>query len=272
MAGYGWITFLSDYGLEDNFVGVCHGVMARIAPDARVIDLSHAIQPQDVRHGATVLALSMPFVPRAVHLAVVDPTVGGERRLVAVEAGGHTLVGPDNGLLGWAAEELGGIDRAHAIDSPAHRLEPVSRTFHGRDVLAPAAAHVAAGTDLAELGPAVDPAGLVRLDPLVPRVDGDQVHGNVLLVDHFGNVALNVGREELERVGVALGDRVEVRIGGRAHRLPFAETFSSVPAGGLVLHEDSSRRLAVAVNQGRAAEHLQARSGDPVVVARVAAE
>jgi S-adenosyl-L-methionine hydrolase (adenosine-forming) len=272
MAGHEWITFLSDYGLEDNFVGVCHGVMARIAPHARVIDLSHAIQPQDVRQGATVLAQSMPFVPRAVHLAVVDPGVGGERGLVAIEAGGHTLVGPDNGLLGPAAEQLGGIDRAHAIQSPAHRLEPVSRTFHGRDVLAPAAAHVAAGTDLAELGPAVDPAGLVRLAPLVSRVDGDRIHGNVLLVDHFGNVALNVGREQLERVGVAPGDRVEVRIGGQTHRLPFGETFSSVPAGRMVLHEDSSRRLAVAVNQGRAAERLRARPGDPVVVARVAAE
>ena len=272
MAGYEWITFLSDYGLEDNFVGVCHGVMARIAPHARVIDLTHAIQPQDVRHGATVLAQAMPFLPRAVHLAVVDPTVGTGRALVAVEAGGHVLVGPDNGLLGWAAEELGGIDRAHALQSPAHRLEPVSRTFHGRDVLAPAAAHIAAGADLAELGPAVDPTGLVRLNPLVSRVDDGQVHGNVLLVDHFGNVALNVGREELERVGVTVGDPVEVRIGGRTHRLPFAETFGSVPAGRLLLHEDSSRRLAVAVNQGRAAELLQARAGDPVVVARAAAE
>jgi S-adenosyl-L-methionine hydrolase (adenosine-forming) len=272
MGGYEWITFTSDYGLEDNFVGVCHGVMARIAPHARVIDLSHAIQPQDVRHGATVLAQSMPFVPRAVHLAVVDPTVGTERALVAVEAGGHTLVGPDNGLLSWAAEELGGIERAHVLQSQAHRLEPVSRTFHGRDVLAPAAAHVAAGADLAELGPAVDPEELIRLTPLVPRVDDGEIHGNVLLVDHFGNIALNVGREELERVGVALGDPVEVRIGGQTHRLPFAETFSSVPAGRLVLHEDSSRRLAVALNQGRAAELLGARPGDPVVVARVAAD
>src|SRR5437867_7028412 len=115
MAGYEWITFTSDYGLEDNFVGVCHGVMARIAPHARVIDLSHAIQPQDVRQGATVLAQSMPYVPRAVHLAVVDPGVGGERGLVAIEAGGHTLVGPDNGLLALAAEALGGVHRAHAI-------------------------------------------------------------------------------------------------------------------------------------------------------------
>jgi hypothetical protein len=272
MAGYEWITFTSDYGLEDNFVGVCHGVMARIAPHARVIDLSHAIPPQDVRHGATVLAQSVPFLPEAVHLAVVDPTVGTQRGLVAVEAGGHALVGPDNGLLIWAAEKLGGIGRAHTLQNPSYRLEPVSRTFHGRDVLAPAAAHIAAGADLAELGPAVDPEGLVRLTPLVARVDDDQIHGNVLLVDHFGNITLNVSREELERVGVAIGDRVEVRIGGQTQRLPFEETFSSVPAGRLVLHEDSSRLIAVAVNQGRAAERFEARSGDPVVVARVPAE
>jgi S-adenosyl-L-methionine hydrolase (adenosine-forming) len=245
MAGYEWITFLSDYGLEDNFVGVCHGVMAKIAPHARVIDLCHAVPPQDVRHGATVLAQAMPFVPRAVHLAVVDPGVGGERAMVALDAGGHALVGPDNGLLVTAAERLGGVDRAHA--------------------------HLAAGADLADLGPEVDPRRLVRLDPLLARVDGDRVHGNVLLVDHFGNVALNVSREQLERVGVALGDRVEVRIGGQAHRLPFAETFSAVPAGRLVLHEDSFSSLSVAVNQGRAAERLRVRSGDPVVVARVAA-
>jgi S-adenosylmethionine hydrolase len=270
MAGYGWITFLSDYGLEDNFVGVCHGVVARIAPHARVIDLTHAVPPQDVRHGAVVLAQAVPFMPEAVHLAVVDPGVGGERGLVAVEAGGHALVGPDNGLLVWAAERLGGVDRAHALQSGAHRLGRVSRTFHGRDVLAPAAAHLAGGTDLAELGPAVDPRRLVRLDPLVARVDDGRIHGNVLLVDHFGNVTLNVSRQQLESVGVALGDRVEVRIGGRAHRLPFAETFSSVPAGKLVLHEDSSSALSVAVNQGRASERLKARSGDPVVVARVA--
>jgi S-adenosyl-L-methionine hydrolase (adenosine-forming) len=269
MAGYDNITFLSDYGLEDHFVGVCHGVIARIAPNARVIDLSHAIRPQDVRHGATLLAQSVPFLPRAVHLAVVDPTVGGERGMVAVEAGGQVLVGPDNGLLVWAAERLGGVERVHALEKRAYRLEPVSRTFHGRDVFAPAAAHLATGVAPAELGPAVDPAGLVRLTPLASRVEGGQLHGAVLLVDHFGNLSLNLSREELDRVGVGIGDPVEVHIGGQTYRLPFEETFSSVPAGRLVLHEDSFRSLAVAVNQGRAAERLNARSGDPVVVARV---
>jgi hypothetical protein len=268
MAGYEWITFTSDYGLEDHFVGVCHGVMARVAPGVRVIDVSHAVAAQDVRHGALVLAQAVPYLPRAVHLAVVDPGVGTGRGAVAVEAGGQVLVGPDNGLLVWAAEALGGVERAHALEDPAYRLEPVSRTFHGRDVFAPAAAHLAAGVDPGRLGPELDPGRLVRLERPGPRVHGDRVRASVIAVDHFGNLALDLRRQDLERVGVAAGDPVEVRVGGRAHRLAFGETFASVPAGGLVLHEDSFGSLAVAVNRGRAAERLGARPGDPVEVAR----
>jgi S-adenosylmethionine hydrolase len=271
MGGYDWITFTSDYGLEDHFVGVCHGVMARVAPRVRVIDVSHAVRAQDVRHGAVVLAQAVPFLPVAVHLAVVDPGVGTGRGMVVLQAGGQALVGPDNGLLVWAAEALGGVERAHGLGNPAYGLEPVSRTFHGRDVFAPAAAHLAAGVDPAELGPEVDPAGLVRLEATAPRVEGDRVHGRVVLVDHFGNLALDVRRQDLDRMGVAVGDPVEVSVGGRSHRMAFAETFGSVPAGRPVLHEDSFRSLAVAVNQGRAAETLGARPGDPVVVARIAA-
>ncbi len=269
MAGYEWITFLSDYGLDDNFVGVCRGVMAGIAPAARVIDVSHAVSPQDVRQGATVLAQSVPFMPPAVHLAVVDPTVGTRRGSLVVEAGDSVLVGPDNGLLIWAAEALGGMKRAHAVTNTAYQLPRVSRTFHGRDVFAPAAAHVAAGLDPAELGDELDPGSLERLPVSRSRVDDDHIHGEAVLVDHFGNIALNVTREELESVGVALGDRVEVRIAGQVYRMPFQEAFSSVPAGRLVLHEDSFRLLTVAVNQGRASERLNARTGDPVVVGRV---
>jgi S-adenosylmethionine hydrolase len=268
MAGYEWITFTSDYGLEDHFVGVCHGVMARVAPGVRVIDVTHAVAAQDVRHGALVLAQAVPYLPRAVHLAVVDPGVGTGRGMVAVEAGGQVLVGPDNGLLVWAAEALGGAERAHALQSPAYRLEPVSRTFHGRDVFAPAAAHLAAGVDPAELGPEVDPGRLVRLERPGARVDRDRVRTSVVAVDHFGNLALDLGRRDLERAGVAVGDRVEVRVGGRAHRLAFGETFASAPPGDLVLHEDSFGSLALAVNLGRAAERLGARPGDPVEVAR----
>jgi S-adenosyl-L-methionine hydrolase (adenosine-forming) len=269
MAGYDWITFTSDYGLGDHFVGVCHGVMARVAPRARVLDVSHAVAAQDVRHGALVLEQAVPYLPRAVHLAVVDPGVGTGRGMVAVQAGGQALVGPDNGLLVWAAEALGGVERAHALANPAYRLDPVSRTFHGRDVFAPAAAHLAAGIDPAELGPEVDPAGLVRLERAAARVGAGRVGGSVVAVDHFGNLALDLRRQDLQRAGVAAGDPLQVRVGGRAYRAVLAETFASVPAGGLLLHEDSFGSLAVAVNRGRAADRLGAGRGDPVEVVAV---
>jgi S-adenosylmethionine hydrolase len=188
--------------------------------------------------------------------------------MVAVEAGGQVLVGPDNGLLVWAAEALGGVERVHELQNPAYRLEPVSRTFHGRDVFAPAAAHLAAGVEPGELGPALDPGRLVRLERAAARVDGGRMRASVVAVDHFGNLALDLRRGDLERVGVAVGDPVEVRVGGRAHRVVVAETFASVPAGDLVLHEDSFGSLAVAVNLGRAAERLGAGPGDLVEVVR----
>jgi S-adenosyl-L-methionine hydrolase (adenosine-forming) len=268
MAGYDWITFTSDYGLEDHFVGVCHGVMARVAPGVRVLDVSHAVRAQDVRLGALVLAQAVPYLPRAVHLAVVDPGVGTGRGAVAVEAGGQLLVGPDNGLLGWAAEALGGVERAHALENPAYRLARVSRTFHGRDVFAPAAAHLAAGVDPGELGPEVDPGRLVTLERAAARVDRGRVAGRVAAVDHFGNLALDLRRQDLEAAGVAAGDPVEVRVAGCAHRAVLGETFASVPAGDLVVHEDSFGALAVAVNLGRAADRLGAGPGDRVELAR----
>ena len=266
MAGYDWITFTSDYGLEDHFVGVCHGVMARVAPRARVVDVSHAVTAQDVRQGAVLLAQAVPYLPRAVHLAVVDPGVGTGRGMVAVGAGGQVLVGPDNGLLVWAAEALGGVERVHALRNPEFRVEPVSRTFHGRDVFAPAAAHLAAGVDPAELGPELDPDGLVRLERPAARVDGERALASVVAVDHFGNLALDLRRGDLERVGVAVGDPVEVRAGGRAHPATVGDTFASVAAGELVVHEDSFGSLAVAVNLGRAADRLGAGAGDPVEI------
>ncbi|HKE99238.1 MAG TPA: SAM-dependent chlorinase/fluorinase [Actinomycetes bacterium] len=270
MAGFEWITFLSDYGLDDNFVGVCHGVIARTAPAVRVIDITHTIEPQGVRQGAHVLLQSLPFMPRAVHLAVVDPGVGTRRRPVAIEAGDSALVGPDNGLLVWAADTLGGIRRAHEITNRAYQLERISSTFHGRDVFAPVAAHLALGLDLAEVGPALDPAGLERLASSESRVDGGRILGEVVLVDHFDNLQLNIDRGQLGKLGIRIGDRVDVRIAGRRHRMPFAETFGAVPTGRTVLCEDSFRLLCVAVNQGRAAELLQANAGDPVVLGRAA--
>jgi S-adenosylmethionine hydrolase len=266
MAGFDWITFLSDYGLDDNFVGVCHGVIARTAPAARVIDVTHTIEPQDVRQGAHVLAQSIQFLPAAVHLAVVDPSVGTKRRSVVLEAGDSVLVGPDNGLLPWAADALGGVKRAVELTNPAFRLERVSHTFHGRDIFAPAAAHIATGIDLAELGETLDPSTLERLPSSESRVENGRIHGEVVLVDHFDNLQLNIAADQLERIGVRLGDRVDVRTAGRRHRMPYAETFAAVPVGRTVLCEDSFGLLAVSVNQGRAAELMGANAGDEVIV------
>jgi S-adenosyl-L-methionine hydrolase (adenosine-forming) len=165
MPPYQWITFLTDYGWADNFVGVCHGVMARIAPSARIIDVIHLVPAGNIRHGAHVLEQAVPYLPTAVHLAVVDPGVGTSRRAVAVVAGEHVLVGPDNGLLHWAAQQLGGPERAHHLDAQWFQLRPTSATFHGRDVFSPAAAHLADGVDLEELGPAVAVETLASTKP-----------------------------------------------------------------------------------------------------------
>src|SRR5215831_18384539 len=149
------ITFLTDFGLQDDFVGTCHGVMASIAPDARVIDLTHGIEPQAVLQGALVLRNAIHYTPAGVHLAVVDPDVGGNRRALALAtAGGRRFVGPDNGLLTLAADELG-IESAYELAEPRYRLTDVSRTFHARDIFAPAAAYLATGVPIAELGPAI---------------------------------------------------------------------------------------------------------------------
>ena len=268
MTRYDWITFLSDYGLQDSYVGVCHGVMARIAPHARVIDLDHSVARQDVRQGAMVLAQSVAYMPDAVHLAVVDPGVGTARGQVALEAAGRVLVGPDNGLLVWAAAELGGVERVHALADPDYQLSPLSRTFHGRDVFAPAAAHLAAGVELAALGPELDPAGLVRLPVPSATVDGGTLVAEVVSVDHFGNLLLGSGRSELEEAGLRLGDPIQIQVGQRTFSAAVGETFAAVPAGALVVHEDSSRRIAISLNLGRAAERLQARTGDRVVLSR----
>jgi S-adenosylmethionine hydrolase len=159
------ITFLSDYGLDDDFVGVCHGVIARIAPEARVIDVSHGVPRHDIRSGALMLRRALPYFPAGVHLAVVDPEVGAARRAVALRTAeeGRLMVGPDNGLMSLAAMRFGGVIEAVDLVRSPFRLEPTAATFHGRDIFAPIAAHLAAGTPLAEAGDPLDPGELVRL-------------------------------------------------------------------------------------------------------------
>lgn len=261
MASYGWVSLTTDYGLSDGFVAACHGVIARLAPTVRVIDVTHQVRPGDVTGAAAVLAQTVPHLPPAVHVAVVDPGVGTARRAVAVQTAGGLLVGPDNGLLPWAADALGGATAAVELANQDWFLAPVSRTFHGRDVFAPAAARLASGAELAEAGPALDPAGLVRLpDPVVSTGDG-WLEAEVVAVDRFGNVQLAAPGELLTRLGSTL------TVGG----VPAVSggTFADAPAGGLVVLEDSAGRVAVAVNGGRASVVLGASPGDVLRIAAV---
>lgn len=264
-----FLTFMSDYGLEDEFVGVCHGVIKRAAPDVEILDISHAIPPQDLRAGAQVLAQAVTFMPPAVHLAIVDPGVGTRRRAVVIGTNqGPPLVGPDNGLLSLAADALGGAQQAHEITREDLFLKPTSRTFAGRDIFAPVAAKLALGMPPDEVGPPIPIDELVQIDLPTSRVDDDHVHGQIVQADHFGNLQLNVSREELESLGIMLGDAVELRVGGKAHAVHLCQTFAEVPVGKLAVLEDSHRRITIAVNQGSAAKRLEAHRGDPVILAR----
>ncbi|MGN9914717.1 SAM hydrolase/SAM-dependent halogenase family protein [Phytohabitans sp. LJ34] len=256
MGGFEWISLTTDYGLSDGFVAACHGVIARLAPGVRVIDVTHGVAPGDVPRGAAVLAQTVPHLPPAVHIAVVDPGVGTARRGVAARTPGGLLVGPDNGLLPWAADALGGIEALVELANPEWFLPDVSRTFHGRDIFAPVAARLAVGADIADAGPATDPATLVRLaDPVVAVGEG-WLEAEVLTIDRFGNVQLAATGEALDGLGEHL------RVGGvRAVR---GATFAAAAPGGLVVYVDSAGRAAVAINGGRAAVVLSVTPGDVV--------
>ena len=256
-----FVTFLSDFGLQDDFVGTCHGVIKRIAPDVQVIDITHGIPARAVVQGALVLANTVPYMPHGVHLAVIDPGVGGPRRALVLRDGkGRHFVGPDNGLLVPAAAR-DGVMEAHEIVNPAYALEPVSRTFHGRDIFAPAAAHLARGVPLDELGPPIDPSALVHLELPEPHVGRTRIDATVLYVDAFGNMQLNLTREHLEQADVQPGAKLEVEIAGQRYYVVAARTFSDARGGDLILYEDSYRNIAVAMNRGNAAEMLAARAG-----------
>jgi S-adenosylmethionine hydrolase len=257
-----FITFLTDFGLRDDFVGTCHGVMKRIAPDVEIIDITHGLEPGRVLQGALVLANALPYMPPGVHLAVVDPGVGGSRRALALrDAEGRLYVGPDNGLLVPAAERFGGIADAYELANPAYALESVSRTFHGRDLFSPAAAHLSLGVDPSKLGPPLDPDALARLDLPEPEVGANRIRATVLYVDRFGNVALNLTREHLEQADIVPGKQVELEAGGERYFAVAARTFADARSGDLILYEDAYRNVAVAVNRGDAGTVLRVRPG-----------
>ena len=267
--GYAHLTFLTDYGLDDAFVGVCKGVIAGIAPQVTVIDICHQISPQDVRHAATTLAASAPYFPAAVHLAIVDPLRDQPARPVAVRTrSGSLLVGPDNGILSLAWETLDGVDAAYAVDTARAWMPGTSSTFRGRDLFSPVAAHLAAGMAPDEVGREIDVDSLTSLSMRTAVVEDDHVHGEVHSVDHFGNLSLNVARADLEAAGMHIGDDVEVRCPGRTLRVPFRLRYGEVAPGRVVVCEDVFRAVMIARNQGSAADFLRLRRGDPVVVSR----
>ncbi|MDQ3573216.1 MAG: SAM-dependent chlorinase/fluorinase [Actinomycetota bacterium] len=257
------LTFLSDYGYEDEFAGACRAVVARLAPGVSVVDLTHGIPPGDLRRGALSLEATVIPVGPAVHMAVVDPGVGSGRRAVALAAGESFLVGPDNGLLDLAAARLGGVREAIEISSSALRLEPVAPTFHGRDLFAPVAAHLAAGRPLAVAGEPLDPGELLKLDLPSPRLEDGALLVHVLYADHYGNLILDARPEDLEGAPGA----ISVSTGGTSFAAAQGRTFAD-GAGGLVVYHDSSGRLGLALDGGSAARHLGAGRDDELALER----
>lgn len=263
------ITFLSDYGSDDEFAGVCRAVIARIAPASQVIDLTHGIPRHDVAQGAAVLANALPYTPAGVHLAVVDPGVGSPRKAVAVRVAtdDRVLVGPDNGLLTLAIERLGGPLAVADVSLADVRLEPISATFHGRDVFAPIAAHLALGAELGELGEPIEASELVALKRTAAVIEpGRRVVAAVSYVDRFGNLALDLSEDRLVDSGLKLGRRVWVEAAGVTLDAVYALTFADVPADSLLLYLDSYRNLALAVNRGSAEERLGIGAGERVTL------
>jgi S-adenosylmethionine hydrolase len=261
------ISFLTDYGTTDEFVGVVHSVIRQLAPQVQVIDITHAIPAHDVRHGGLTLARSAQYLAPGVVLAVVDPGVATERKAIAVEVGdgASILVGPDNGLLAPAVSMVGGATRAVSITNPDYLLPAPGPTFAGRDVFGPAAAHLCNGVDLLELGPEVDTATLTPGMIPITRIEDGNLVAEVLWTDRFGNLQLNVDPAEIE----PFGDRVELRFDGRTRTGIRHDTYARIPTGEVGLVVDSYGLVSMAFDRESAAEALGIGTGDEVVLAAI---
>ncbi|MGA7878092.1 MAG: SAM-dependent chlorinase/fluorinase [Desulfoferrobacter sp.] len=254
------ITLLTDFGIEDGYVASMKGVILGICPGASLVDISHMIPPQDVRAGAYVMFTAYKYFPAGtVHLAVVDPGVGTERRALVLKAGGQYFVGPDNGLFSLVLKACPDWS-ARSLENSAYWRSEISNTFHGRDIFAPAAAHLARGLPIESLGP---PSGVVT-PPWGSIIQSkNSLRGQVMHIDHFGNIISNFNRAEIERFAAA--ERLSITLGSHSVNR-FANTYGEVEAGKLLFLFGSSGYLEVAMNQGDAAEALGVRTGDPAVV------
>ncbi|MDE0579246.1 MAG: SAM-dependent chlorinase/fluorinase [bacterium] len=261
---YDTISFLSDYGLSDEFVGVVKSVIRSITPEVAVVDITHDIAPHDVRAGGLALARSAQYLVPGVVLAVVDPGVGSDRRAVAVEVGDgdSVLVGPDNGLLAPAVAMVGGASRAVELTAEQYQLHAPGPTFAGRDVFAPAAAHLCLGAGLEDLGALVPVESLTPGMVPVSRVDGERIFAEVLWIDRFGNVQLNLDPAEIE----SLGNALRLTAGEVGRNVRRVGSYRDLESGELGVLVDSYGLVAVAVNRGSAAFELNCTEGDSVTV------
>lgn len=264
------VSFLSDFGSTDEFVGVVHGVIARIAPSARVLDITHGIARGDIHGGAMALTRAVQFMPDGVFLAVVDPGVGTERKAIAARTGVGFFVGPDNGLLAPAVAMVGGADLIVSIEDPRFVLPSPGSTFHGRDVFAPAAAVLASGeATIEDLGPPLSSGGITPLlIPLSEPAGNAAVRASVLWVDTFGNVQFNVGPDDLRSFGMDEGDDVSVAFEMVNHRVKWGTSYGDVDDGEAVVHIDSHGQIALGVRGGRADEDFGIGVGATVVLGR----
>ena len=262
------ISFLTDYGLVDEFVGVCKSVIAQLAPDSRVIDISHNIEPHDIRAGSLTLVRAVQYMADGVVLAIVDPGVGTARRAVAVSAGSLVFVGPDNGLMAPAVAMLGGATGAVELTNSAFHLTAPGPTFAGRDIFAPVAARLSSGTPMEEFGPPIDPVTLLPSVLPLTRTSGEDheiLIGEVLWVDRFGNAQLNVDPSEIE----GFGDVLSLRWGGllkttrTGHR---ANTYADVKTGQVGLIVDSYGLLSICLDRHSAAVELGLSAGMSVTL------
>ena len=269
---YETVSLLTDYGLDDEFVGVVKSVIRELAPHVMMVDLTHGVRPFDVRAGSLALARAIPYVPDGVVVAVVDPGVGTSRKAIAVEVadGAGVLVGPDNGLLAPAVALAGGATRAVELDDSRYHLAAPGATFAGRDVFAPVAAHLCNGVDLADVGSVLDAALLVPGMIALPRTEVDGIHAEVLWVDRFGNCQLNVGPDELAAVDVGPTDIVTVTCGDERRSATLVATFGELATGTVGLVLDSQGMYALVLDRRSAAHELALGPGDLVIVSSAA--
>ncbi len=262
------ISFLSDFGHADEFVGVVHGVLAKLAPESLVIDVGHGTPRGDVRAAALSLTRAIQYLPEGVALVVVDPGVGSERKALALETDWGFFVGPDNGVLSPAVAMVGGARKMVSIDNPEARIPSPGETFHGRDVFAPAAALLASGeAAIQDLGPEVGPDAVQPLLLPLPETQGSLVTGEAWWVDRFGNVQTNIGPDDLAAVGVAPGSVLTMKVGATLHTIPWAATYSDVEPGEALVHVDSAGLIAIAIREGAADEELNLSAGVAVTLA-----